>query len=145
MKQASFKETVLRVASRHLGEPTVKSVTMQVGTSDEWAILNIHLAGDWPRPHGETAEKELAQVLYEKASKLPSWASALSRVPRTVETVDEYATAARDDDDDDDDGYRREREPVMQETTVPRPRSWRDIEDWTVQADRATFTLTNRN
>lgn len=128
-------------------DPDVQTVTMRVDTSDEWAILSIQLTGEWPRPLGGAAEKELAMLLYEKASKLPSWSSALARVPRTIETVDEYATDSRYDygDGDDDYGEYDDREPVMQETAVPIPRSWRDIDQWDVQKNKATLSLSNRN
>lgn len=149
MKPDYFKAAAVRVAATWLAskaqkEPTIKSVNMRAGTTDEWAILNISLTGEWPRPNGEAAEKELAKTLYEMASKMPMWSSALSRVPRTIETVVERDYD--DDGDDDDDGYgRRHREPETRDTDVPRPRSWRDIEDWNVQADKATFTLANRD
>lgn len=145
MKPDYFKAAARRVAARWLAAAPkppaplkVTEVKMSAYGVDEWATVEIKIKGDWDAPQGSQAEKELAQRIYEAASDTPAWQAALSRLPATIETVDEY-------DPDYDDAYEEDRDLPTQTTYVPRPRSWRDIEDWEVRKDIARFTLSGRN
>lgn len=145
MKPDYFKATTVRIATRWLAANAkapaplkVTEVKMVAYDVDEWATVEINLKGDWDAPHGSQAEKDLAQRIYEAASNTPAWQAALSRLPATIQTVDEY-------DPDYEDAYEEDRDLPTRTTRVPRPRSWRDIEDWKVRKDIAQFTLSDRN
>jgi hypothetical protein len=124
---------------------------MYADTTDEWANFNVEVTGPWDRPSGREAEKDLAEAIFTAAMQSPDWDRLLARVPNSVQTIDEYANDYNDDYGDDDDGdgdgggYRRDREPVYQATSVPIPRAWRHIEHWNVSKGEAFFSMSDRN